>query len=32
MLRFANPGASIRGESRIAIAQVGVDKNMVSAG
>ena len=32
MLRFANPGASIRGEARIAIVHVGIDNNMISAG
>lgn len=31
MLRFANPGASIRGEARIAIVQVGIDKDMIPA-
>ena len=32
MLRFANPGASIRGEARIAIVQIRIDENIVSAG
>ena len=30
MLRFANPGASIRGEARIAIVHVRTDKNMIA--
>ena len=29
MLRFVNPGASIRGEARIAIVHVDIDKNMI---
>ena len=29
MLRFVNPGASIRGEARIAIVHVGIDENMI---
>ena len=32
MLRFANPGASIRGEARIAIVQVDIDNDIVPAG
>ena len=30
MLRFANPGASIRGEARIAIFQARTDRNMIA--